>query len=88
MSFTSSLGGGKLSSDFWFRFQMILFFCIFQTHVFDMSFFKLFVKLYTTIILIHLVFWGSTMVKDNYMLNKLESITITRDIILNTGYIN
>merc|ERR1711884_86681 len=51
-----------------------------------MSFFKLFVKLYTTAILIYLTFGGSTMVKDNYMLNKLESITITRGI--DTGYIN
>ena len=69
---------------------MISFFRIFQTHVFDMSFFKLFVKLYTTIILVYLAFPGSTMVEDNYIRNKLESITITNgnSIIFDTGNIN
>ena len=95
-SFTSSLGGGTVSLDFWkvfwfrFRFRMNLFFRIFRTHVFDMSFFKLFVKLYTTIALVYLAFWGSTMVKDDYMRNKLELITIIsgNSIIFDTGNIN
>ena len=43
-----------------------------------------------TIILVYLAFLGSPMVEDNYMCNKLESSTITRDksIIFETGNIN
>ena len=77
MCFTTSVGGvlcTKFSSLFT-----------------NMIFFKLFVKLYSTIFLFFiLITTGSTMVEDNYIHNKLESITITsgNSLTFETGNIN